>query len=524
MNNKLQPFTVDVSPEMQLYKILQRQSYGVDTALAEFVDNSIQSFIDKGEAIRAIEKEEVKLKIKIIVDTSNKRIVIEDNAGGINREDFQRAIKMGLDSNQRHRSKSLSVYGIGMKSAAIWFSNTWSIETSALGSKEKLIASFDLDELLSTNKKEVLVNTESEQDNKHYTKIIIDDPLRDLDEDYFKNSVLVFIQETFFKFRDLIDIKLTFDSIVLETDKAFMEAPQPLVYPPVNTKGEPSALNREIVWKKRIDLDYAGRSVKGFIMIMGKGSYKLNPGIRLLRNRRVILGTISHPNKPESLLKTSNKYAAQRIYGEITLNDFPVNFTKTGFDENLDGLYRVIKGELEGSTNGNNYIHQAEYYRAKKSTQQPKGKSTKDGRQQPKSPPARKKIEHSPQIYKLLGQLESKKHMYLYRSICKISLIDHPILAYVGAWVLLESLANHLGKESHQAFDGFYNQKINSFTKDQNKRNEYKIPIKDIHQKGNLNKHSATYEAIDAKQLISDFKSIEPFLISCIEEVLYTET
>ena len=39
-------FKVDVSPEMQLYKILQRQSYGIESALAEFVDNSVQSFID----------------------------------------------------------------------------------------------------------------------------------------------------------------------------------------------------------------------------------------------------------------------------------------------------------------------------------------------------------------------------------------------------------------------------------------------------------------------------------------------
>ena len=135
---KLKPFDVDVSPEMQLYKILQRQSYGVDTALAEFVDNSIQSFIDKKDAIKSIDGKETKLKVVITVNSSKNLLIIEDNAGGINRKDFQQAIRMGRPDEAEHNKSSLSVYGIGMKSSAVWFSNTWQIETSALGSAEKV--------------------------------------------------------------------------------------------------------------------------------------------------------------------------------------------------------------------------------------------------------------------------------------------------------------------------------------------------------------------------------------------------
>ena len=528
MSNKLESFKVDVSPEMQLYKILQRQSYGVETALAEFLDNSIQSSIDKKTAIKAIEKEEAKLKVEIIVDTSNKRIVIKDNAGGINRKDFQRAIKMGLDDSKKHKDKSLSVYGIGMKSAAIWFSNTWRIETSALGSKEKLIASFDLDELLSTNENEIIVDREPEHANQHYTKISINNSLRDFNEDFFKDDVLSYLQETFFKFKDSMDIELKFDDLVLETDKAFLEVPQPLVYPPVDKDGVPLESSKDKPWRKRIEFDYADRRVTGFIMIMNKGKYT-QPGIRLLRNRRVIKGTTLHPNKPDILVKTSNKFSAQRIYGEINLNDFPVNFTKTGFDEKLDGLYRVIRDELEGRATEDNYIHQAECYRARKSKElKPKNRDPKDNRPKPRSSPPTPKapdhIEYSYKIYDQLKNLSSKKHARLYTSICNISLTKHPILSYVGAWVLLESLASHLGKEPIQALDAFYSEKINNFTRDKGRRSEYKTPINDIHKKGNLNKHSGTYETIDARQLVSDFKSIEPFLIFCIEEVLDSET
>ena len=112
-------FEVDVSPEMQLYKILQRQSYDIGTALAEFVDNSVQSYGDKYNAIKASEGTEPILKVRIVISSEDKRIVIEDNAGGINRENFQRAIRMGYDGHAEPDPKSLSVYGIGMKSSAI---------------------------------------------------------------------------------------------------------------------------------------------------------------------------------------------------------------------------------------------------------------------------------------------------------------------------------------------------------------------------------------------------------------------
>ena len=515
---KLPPFAVDVSPEMQLYKILQRQSYGIDTALAEFVDNSIQSFIDKKDAIKVIEKIDPKLKIKIVVDTSKNQIIIEDNAGGINRKDFQRAIKMGTNSSYTQPNKSLSVYGIGMKSAAIWFTNTWKIETSALNSQEKLIANFDLNILLSKNESKIQVNRETEGNKEHYTRITIKNSLREFDEEFFRDNVLAYLQETFFKFKDSIDIQLEFDNLILQTNESFLKTPEPLKYPPVDKKGNPLKNKRDHTWKKRMKFTYQNKEVRGFILIMSKGMYK-NPGIRLLRNRRVIDGTKggSHQNKPDILVKTSNKFSAQRIYGEIHLDDFSVNFTKTGFDDNLDGLYRLLRTKLTGSPAKpeEQFIHQSEYYRAKKSTAVNKKKKTKTSLSSQKTPDS---IEFSQDIYDQLVNLPNKKHARLYKSLCQISLTDHPVLAYVGAWTLLESLATYLGKQSTQAFDGFYSAKINLLTKDNTERNDYKVSIRDIHAKGNINKHSGKYETINAKQLVNDFQIITSLLISCLKD------
>ena len=108
----------------------------------------------------------------------------------------------------------------------------------------------------------------------------------------------------------------------------------------------------------------------------------------------------------------------------------------------------------------------------------------------------------------------------LYGSLCRISLTDHPVLAYVGAWTLLESLANYIGKDSTTEFAAFYNMKINEFTKNKTERGQYKVPIQDIHSKGNITKHSGTYDVMEARQLVADFQSIEKFLIYCAGEAV----
>ena len=508
------PFEVNVAPEMQLYKILQRQSYGVDSALAEFVDNAIQSFLDKRDALRARAKSAPRLVIVITVDSAAKSITIEDNAAGINRENFQRAIKMGADHGV-HPKDSLSVYGIGMKSASVWFSNTWSIETSALGSNEKLVADFDLDYLLREGKDTILVGTADEPHDSHYTIIKITNSLRNEDATYYEDKVLPFLKETFLKFED-VDITVRYDGLALQAGKVFLANPDPLRYPVVDKNGT-KVDDDDVTWDRKVDVVYDGKKVKGRIMIMETGGYR-QPGIRLLRNRRVILGTTNYPNVPTSIHGTSNRYARQRFYGELHLNDFPVNFTKTGFDFNLDGLYRAIENVLQGDKAAGqpNFIDQAANYRARKSKAPGKDASARP-RKKLKKPD---KIEYSGEIADRLERLKYSKLRRLYDSLCRISLSDHPVLAYVGCWALLESLATYAGKKHTVSFDAFYNGMANVALSSKGEKDDVKEAIGDIHKKGNCNKHSKASEAMEAGQLHNNMMVIEPLLIHCIDKIL----
>lgn len=99
------------------------------------------------------------------------------------------------------------------------------------------------------------------------------------------------------------------------------------------------------------------------------------PGIRLLRNNRVIEGTSVYPNVPDNLLGTKNKYAAQRIYGELELNDFPVDFMKTRFNDNMKDLFGEISKRL--SNYHYNILKQATGFR-KGEINKPENKSLVD--------------------------------------------------------------------------------------------------------------------------------------------------
>ena len=195
-------------------------------------------------------------------------------------------------------------------------------------------------------------------------------------------------------------------------------------------------------------------------------------------------------------------------------------------------LYRAVRSELIDRPPDvkEDLIHQATHFRSGKVEPIPKDKDKKKPGKSPgrKSPKPVPKIEDhilfSTELNDTLAQLNNHKLHRLYESLCRVSLINDPVLAYVAAWTLLESLATLLGKGPNTAFDGFYNGKINLFTQNKTERGDYKIPIGDIHEKGNMNKHSSKYETINAQQLVSDFQSIEMFLIHCAERAVESET
>ncbi len=111
----------------------RRLDYEIWYALAEFVDNSTQSFLNHRKELEATyEQEGEGLEVRITYERTGRDQVlrIADNAMGMDLEELTHALKVAFppeDPTGRCR------YGMGMKTASCWIGNKWWIRTKKLG-------------------------------------------------------------------------------------------------------------------------------------------------------------------------------------------------------------------------------------------------------------------------------------------------------------------------------------------------------------------------------------------------------
>ena len=85
--------SVNIRPGVNILSVLPHLNYKAWFALAEFVDNSIQSNISKRKNLRAVSGSDYMLQININFDAHDNKITVTDNAAGIAVSDFERAFR-----------------------------------------------------------------------------------------------------------------------------------------------------------------------------------------------------------------------------------------------------------------------------------------------------------------------------------------------------------------------------------------------------------------------------------------------
>ena len=169
MNKENENFEIDFSPEIQSLSYFAHIPYTPMSAIAEFVDNSLQSYLNNDKKLHKIHSPSWKLRIGIFITKS--KILIEDNAAGINRQDCDRAFKAGAAPDEK--DKGLSEFGMGMKTAALWFSKSFEVQSSALGEKVERTVKFDLDKALEEGLVKFKPKIQTKGPNQHGTKVIL---------------------------------------------------------------------------------------------------------------------------------------------------------------------------------------------------------------------------------------------------------------------------------------------------------------------------------------------------------------
>lgn len=349
---------IEIRPEVTMLSVLRHLNYKAWFAMAEFIDNALQSSISNGAQLKALHGEKFQLKVDIKIDTSGPgQIVITDNAAGISEADFPRAFRAAQVPTDR---SGLSEFGMGMKSAACWFAETWSVRTKAIGESVERTIYFDIRNIVE-NKIESL-NTEIREVDPatHYTVV----SLRGLHHmpqgrtvgkirDHLASIYRVFLRDGRLTLR-LNDTPLNFQTPNILKAITYTS-------PGVQAQGEGIL---PVEWRKTIDLDFGhGQRVTGFAALREVGSTPL-AGFALFRRDRLIEGSFDESYRPSYVFKQTNSYPYQRLFGELHVEGFEVSHTKDGFrwEEFEDIFLDHLKEEIEKEPL--NLLAQAENYRA----------------------------------------------------------------------------------------------------------------------------------------------------------------
>src|ERR1700722_19656408 len=85
---------VNIRPGVGILSVLRHLNYKPWFAMAEFVDNSLQSYLQNRDPLRQLHGDTFRLKVEIELDRADElRIRIRDNAAGIATNEYARAFR-----------------------------------------------------------------------------------------------------------------------------------------------------------------------------------------------------------------------------------------------------------------------------------------------------------------------------------------------------------------------------------------------------------------------------------------------
>lgn len=326
MKNEYDIQELNIQPQAGVIGVFSRLNYKPWYAIAEFVDNSTQSFYSHQKELADAGIGQVDVIINY--DSENDILTINDTAFGMEIEDFSRAVR--IDSPPEKKD-GRNEFGMGLKTAASWFGNIWSVRSTQLGSTNEYFTEINIPELRKNNKNSVSIKRTHIDAAHHGTTIIIRDVTKKIGSPRTKNKIVDLLKSMYR--RDLNNglVRIFYDGDALYYD-------------------EYDCLSfRNRTWRKELDFsfkfDETTHHVVGFVGILANGGFG-RAGFALFRRNRVVVGGEEFNYKPDEIFGQAQSTIAHKLFGELDLDDFPINQAKDGFVWD-DGLEETFIKELK---------------------------------------------------------------------------------------------------------------------------------------------------------------------------------
>lgn len=323
---------LNIQPPASILNVFSRLSYKPWYAIAEFVDNSTQSYISHSDELSESPGFE-KLIVNVKYDAETNTLTIIDNAYGMEIDRFRDAIL--LDSRNKSQS-GRNEFGMGLKTAASWFGKVWKVTSTQYGSTNRYTATVDIPKLDELHLQNTRIYRDYVAVDAHGTEIIIEQVTKKITG-----------SRTIGKIRDLLSSMYRRDINNRNIEIWFNDEPIVFEEYPVLTNFRGKS------WKKELDfaVDFDGKSyhVTGFVAIMNPGSFP-KAGFALFRQDRVVIGGTDSNYKPAQIFGQAQSQKSLKLFGELNMNDFPVNQAKDGFiwDDGLeDAFIDALKDNIQ---------------------------------------------------------------------------------------------------------------------------------------------------------------------------------
>ncbi len=317
---------INIRPTTGVYATYKNLRYEPWTALAEFVDNSTQSFFDHKSALLTLPTfKKLIINIEYEQNDSGDIVRITDNAFGMESSDFERAIQ--LDKPPLVKS-GRNEFGMGLKTAACWFGTLWTVKSTQLGSEIGYKATMDINQLAISKEDLIDLDIYETKKDEHYTIIEIRNLNKKITGSRTIGKVKDFLSSIYREDLRRGDVEIVFKGQTLNFEN-------PEVYCETLSNGN------TIEWKKDVSFSVNRNGqyydVTGFIALRARGSRR-DAGFTLIRRGRVIVGGPESNYRPEELFGDSGTYTYQRLFGELHMDNWPVTQAKDNFDWHTDGL------------------------------------------------------------------------------------------------------------------------------------------------------------------------------------------
>ncbi|HKG01881.1 MAG TPA: ATP-binding protein [Conexibacter sp.] len=312
--------TVEIRPNVGMLGLLSSMNYKPWYALSELVDNALASFLASRDALASRGQTHVTVEIRI--DRAAGVIEVVDDAAGIAAADVARAFRPAEPPPDR---SGLAQFGIGMKSAACWFSDHFTVTSTALAEPTRRSVEFDVPTIIAQELEQLPITVESADADAHATTVRLDRLHRPVPSRKTLGKIRKYLASIYRTF-------LRSGELVLIIGEERLEAREIEVLRASRWDAPAGARQRR--WRKQVKLDLGdGCTVHGWLALRSRGSTS-ESGLALMHRGKVVVGAGSGAGAAEDLYRPSEIFGAstsfvfQRLVGELDVSGLRVTASK----------------------------------------------------------------------------------------------------------------------------------------------------------------------------------------------------